>query len=118
MTIRLVDPPIDHTGKLLVEILRVTLKGERVLFVCPAGESKALISRVRMKLSRERDKARDKGRRIQEFQLHATVHPETHDGIRYDAVVMWQVQSRYQKALLEVENMLALDELTQDGDCK
>jgi hypothetical protein len=117
MTIRLENPPLNDTGRLLVEILRVVMQDGRVLFLCPTGQSQALINRVRMKLSRERDKARSKarGRGIQEFQLHATVHQETHSGVRFDAIVMWLVRSRYQTVLLEVEKMLALDNIDSAG---
>lgn len=119
MTIRLVDPPIDNTGALLAEVLKITL-GQRlpVLFLCPAGESEALLARLRMKLSRERHKAESKGKRITRFQLRSTVHPETHGGVRYDAIVCWTARSQYQQALSEVEQLLVETGVTQIGAVK
>ena len=110
MTIRIAEPALDNTSRLLYQILQQVLKDERVLFLCPAGESEALIQRVRMQLSRQRTKLRNKGRVIQEFQLHSSVHPETHEGIRHDAIIMWRVASKAQLAELEMEKLLGMDE--------
>ena len=106
MTVRLHDPQLDNTNKLLYQVLSHALKGEYVLFLCPAGESKAILSRLRMQLSRQRKKLQEQGRRFKQFALHSTVHPETHDGIRHDAIVLWTEQSKYQQAMEEIESIL------------
>lgn len=108
MTTRIADPALTDTTRLLAQILTVVMEDGRVLFLCPAGESEAILNRVRMALSRQRQKMRNKGKRIQQFQLHSTVHPETHEGLRYDAIVLWRVTSKHQEAEMEMERLLAL----------
>lgn len=108
MTTRIHDPALTDTNRLLYQILEIAMKDERVLFLCPPGESTALVQRLRMQLSRQRNRMRERGKRIQDFQLHSTVHPETHDGIRHDAIVMWRVVSKHQQAELEMEELLGL----------
>ena len=109
MTVRITEPQIDDTNRLLYQVLEVALKGERVLFLCEAGTAVAVVQRLRMQLSRQRNKMRQKGKRIQEFQLHSEIYPETHGGIRYDAVVMWRVLAKWQQAELEIEELLGLN---------
>lgn len=90
MTVRLTDPPLDDTAKLLSEILLVVLKqDERVLFLCPAGEGPAILQRLRVMISRKRNAMRAQGRKAKEFRLRSTIHSETHNGKRFDACVCW-----------------------------
>lgn len=108
MTTRIAEPVLTDTNRLLYQVLQLVLKDERAYFLCPAGESEALIQRLRMALSRQRNKMRARGKPIQEFQLYSSVHPETHDGIRYDAILMWRVASKAQQAELEMEKLLGM----------
>lgn len=108
MTTRIADPALTDTTRLLYQVLEVVLADGRVLFLCGAGEAPALLNRLRMALSRQRQKMRSKGKRIQQFQLCSTVHPETHEGKRYDAIVLWRVTSKHQDAEIEMGRLLAL----------
>lgn len=108
MTTRITEPVLDDTNRLLYQVLTVVLKDERACFLCPAGDSEPLIQRLRMQLSRQRTRMRNRGKPIQEFQLHSSVHPETHNGIRHDAIVMWRVASKQQQAELEMERLLGM----------
>lgn len=108
MTTRIAEPALTDTTRLLYQVLEVVLADGRVLFLCEAGEAPALLNRLRMALSRQRQKMRDKGKKIQQFQLHSTVHSETHEGKRYDAVVLWRVTSKHQEAEMEMERLLGL----------
>jgi hypothetical protein len=63
MTIRITEPNLEDTNRLLFQVLSHVLKDERVCFLCPAGESEDLVQRLRMQLSRQRNKMRAKGKR-------------------------------------------------------
>jgi hypothetical protein len=82
------------------------LRDQYVLFLVPAGEGRNYTNRLRMQLSRQRQKLREQGKRFKQFTLHSTLHPETHDGIRFDAIVMWKQQSLSQLAEQDIENIL------------
>jgi hypothetical protein len=85
------EPKLDHTEKLLEQILvPILLKDARVRFLCPAGEAEAIAQRLRVMLSRSRAKLRSKGKKPRIFRLHSSVHRETHDGHRFDCLIMWQ----------------------------
>ena len=90
MTVRLNNPTLDDTATLLSEILLVVLKdGERALFLTPAGEGAAILQRLRVMISRKRNAMKAQGRKVKEFRLRSTIHPETHNGKRHDACVCW-----------------------------
>lgn len=90
MAIR-IEPKLDNTEELLAQILRVILKDEqRVAFLCPAGRAAALLARLRVMTSRKRKVMAAKGLKAKQFRTRASVHAETHNGIRHDCIVMWR----------------------------
>lgn len=91
MTIRLSDPNIYHTETLLGQVLAPIITGdERVAFLVEPGQGIPVIQRLRVMMSRKRKNIERKGKRMRQFRLHATVHPETHEGKRFDCIVMWK----------------------------
>ncbi len=89
--VRIDEPNIDRTDVLLEQILLPIIKQQaRVRFLCDAGEGKAVAQRLRVMLSRKRKHVERKGKRLRKFRLHSTIHSETHDGKRFDCVIMWQ----------------------------
>jgi hypothetical protein len=97
MAIRIEAPRLDDTEELLVQILTVVLPGNRVAFLCPAGSAEAMLSRIRVGISRRRKKLEHDGRPYRRFKLRQSVHKETHEGIRYDCIILWTQQSRVQQ---------------------
>lgn len=91
MALRITPPNIDDTEKLLVEILSHTLHNPdfRILFLVPAGSGRHYVARLRVMISRKRKRMEQKGRKQKQFRLNSCIHPETHSGIRHDAIVMW-----------------------------
>lgn len=90
-TVRIAEPSLDNTKKLLGEVLVPMIRDDkRVLFLCPAGEGEAILQRLRVMISRERGQMRANKRKPKQFRFRATIHPETHNGIRYDACVCWK----------------------------
>lgn len=109
MTVRLTDPPLGDTERLLGEVLKVILptKDARVLFLCPAGQGTAIVQRLRVAISRNRQKLLAKKVRPRRFRLRATFHPETHGGTRYEACVLWLQVSDQNQMLQDLEGLLA-----------
>jgi hypothetical protein len=109
MTVRLNDPPLNDTEQLLGSVLKVLLaeSDARVLFLCPASQGVAIVQRLRVAISRNRNKLLSKGRRPRRFRLRASFHPETHDGVRHEACVLWLQISDQNQMLQDLEGLMA-----------
>lgn len=108
MAIR-INPNLARTEELVTEILRVALSADnpRVAFLCPAGESEAILGRIRVYISRSRKQLQQKGKRVKQFKLRSTVHPETHGGKRHDCVVLWRQTSEVNQMTEMLEDILS-----------
>lgn len=110
MTVRLNDPPLHDTEKLLGLILAPILTQQKqVLFLCPAGQGVAVLQRLRVMISRNRKKLIRKGKKPKQFRLHSTIHPETHNGLRYDACVCWHTVSDSNMMTEILEDVMSYD---------
>jgi len=108
MAIRIDNPPLDDTNKLLGEILKVVLGDDsRVMFLVPYGQGENVVARLRVMISRKRNELQRKGKRVKQFRLRDTVHPETHGGKRMDAVVIWRDITTQHQMKEELERMLS-----------
>jgi hypothetical protein len=104
---QLITPPIDNTEKLVEQVLLATVQlNSRIKFLVPAGESRLVIARIRTMMSRRRNKLRQHEKRVKYFRLNSTVHRETHDGQRFDCIVMWREVTKnqeFRQIITEVE---------------
>lgn len=80
---------IQKTQELMAHILSYALQGARVQFLCDPAAGPAVVQRLRVALSRSRERNKSRGKKINEFSLKAECYPYTKDGIRHDCVVMW-----------------------------
>src|SRR3546814_6318155 len=80
---------------LLAEIIRHAVLAEaEVRFFTPRGEGKAVMQRVRMELSRSRQRNERKGKRNLRFSLHQSIYPwTTLDGKRLERVLVTSTRS-------------------------
>lgn len=107
MTTR-IEPDLTNTEDLLGKILtHIVEDGVRVMFLVPAGESFNVLARIRTMISRKRSSLQRRGVKPRHFRLHSSVHRETHDGIRYDAIVVWKQTSDSNMMLEHLEDLLA-----------
>lgn len=107
MAIRLDDLPLDDTKQILLRIMPHLNQDERILFLVPAGQGKKVELRMRVMLSRARNRLKLKSaRKMNHFKLHCTIHPHTEGGIRYDAVVMWRAKNATHYAQEMLEDLL------------
>lgn len=108
MAIRL-TPNLSDTEELLGQILTHVIPDPmaRVSFLVPAGQGFNVCARIRTMISRKRKKISNEGKRPKRFQLNSSVHPETHEGMRMECVVIWQRINDSHGMLETVEEMLA-----------
>lgn len=95
-----------NTDELLGTILTHVRNDLRVCFLCPPGNGGTVMQRVRVALSRVRTDMKRKGRPIAHFTLRNTVHPETHDARRFDAVVVWREVNQRHTMLETLEDIV------------
>lgn len=114
MTTRIPNADALSTRDLLGEVLRVILPSDqnnqtegRALFLVEAGTAYHVCARLRTMLSRQRAMLERRGRKPKRFQLSSSVHPETHDGIRYDAIVMWREMHQSHMMLQRLEDIMS-----------
>src|SRR3546814_9521896 len=73
------NPTDLSTRELLAEIIRHAVLAEaEVRFFTPRGEGKAVMQRVRMELSRSRQRNERKGKKNLRFSLHQSIRSEEH----------------------------------------
>lgn len=108
MAVRIPEPALDNTKELLAQILLVVIRDdERALFLCEAGTGESVIQRVRVMISRNRKELIRKGKRAKKFRLRSSIHPETHNGKRYDACVVWREVTGIHVMSEELEGFLS-----------
>ncbi len=104
-------PNIEDTTQLLGAIL-LALKNnadERIQFLVPAGQGQAYLQRVRVKISRERNKMRRDGKKPKRFTLHSEVFPWTENGKRHDSIIVWKYRGKTHELRDIVEEVLSDD---------
>lgn len=86
---------VDSNTKDLLRAILIATKvtGAQHKFVCPRGQSKAILDRVRMMLSRQRKKMEASGRSIKQFRLMSQVHPLINTD--KELVILWQHQAAH-----------------------
>jgi hypothetical protein len=105
---RIEEPNLDNTEKLLEQILLPLIKHDsRVRFLCPANEGKAIAQRLRVMLSRKRKTLEARGKKPRRFRLHSEIYRETHHGIRYDCVVLWQSVNDVHMMTQDLEDLIS-----------
>lgn len=102
---------VDMSGLTTTAMLEVIIEhfnnGQGVTFLCHSGQGKAVIQRLRMRLSRLRNSMDAKNLPKQHFRLEAHSYPYTNTrGQRYDCIVMRQVKSRQHIVSETVERFL------------
>ena len=95
------------TQEMLETILEHFNQGRGVTFLCHAGSAGAVIQRLRMRLSRLRNRMDEKNLPKQHFRLEAHHYPYTNmRGKRYDCIVMQQIKTQQHLVNETVERFL------------
>lgn len=95
MAIRIYPEDGWDTNRLLGEVLQLALEGHRVRFLVDAGNSGNVVQRLRVALSRSRNRHRRLGRPVLEFTLKHESFPWTEDGKRHDCIIMWTIREQH-----------------------
>lgn len=110
----MIHMPDATSTELLREVLIQLLKkdAERVQVLVDRGQAKATIDKLRVALSRSRERNRTAQRKIAHFTLNHSVYPYTNaEGRRFDALVLSIYKSRRHRALELVDDMLSRGQL-------
>lgn len=106
--VRIENPNLDHTEKLLEQILEPLIKQEaRVRFLCPPSEGAAVAQRIRVMLSRKRKHLQARGKKPRYFRLHSQIYPHTELGARFDCVVLWKSVSDLHLMTQDLEDLIS-----------
>jgi hypothetical protein len=107
--VRIEEPNLWNTKALLAQVLTPMMvqEGTRVCFLCDAGTGEAVVQRLRVMISRQRRTLERTNRKPKRFRLHNTTHSETHNGERFDAVVLWKQVSESHVMEETLEDLLA-----------
>lgn len=94
------------TEDLVVQILSAWENGERVMFLVTPGYGYKVMQRIRVKVSRIRNKQRREGKKQMHFTIHHTAHPHTEKGLRYEAIVTWRTQTDEHRMIEKFEDLI------------
>lgn len=90
MTVMIQTDPSWNTNHLLAEILSRCKDDERVQFLVEPRADAHVVQRLRVALSRSRNRNRKYNRKVVEFTLRHSIHPFTDQvGKRHSCIVMW-----------------------------
>ncbi|MGL5935901.1 MAG: hypothetical protein ACRCZI_09805 [Cetobacterium sp.] len=89
MTITIETEPSWNTNQLLAVILSHAKTGEHVQFLVEPRAAESVVQRLRVALSRSRNRNKGLGKKVEEFALRHEIYPYTKDGKRFSCIVMW-----------------------------
>lgn len=85
-----IEPKSDwDTNRLLGEVILAAKDDARVQFLVEPQAANDVVNRLRVALSRSRNRHRRQGRKVSQFSLLHSIYPYTKDGIRHACIVMW-----------------------------
>src|SRR3546814_6888977 len=105
------NPTDLSTRELLAEIIRhAVLAAAEVRFFTPRGEGKAVMQRVRMELSRSRQRNERKGKKNLRFSLHQSIYPwTTLDGKRLERVLVTSNRTqRSEESTSDIQSLMRI----------
>lgn len=102
MTLMIQPEPSWSTNILLANILTHCKQGERVQFLVEPRAAISVVQRLRVALSRSRNRRRANGKKIAAFTLRHSIHPYTDiDGKRHSCIVIW-IEKQQRHHVLEL----------------
>ena len=113
-TLSNIEMPDATSSELLAAVLHnLRVQGhERTQVLVPRGDGGKTIDKLRVALSRSRNRHKARNRKIARFTLNHTIYPYTKlDGTRCDAVVLSIKKNRIHRALELVDSMIEKDQL-------
>lgn len=96
MTLMIQPEPDWDTNTLLAHVLSHCKQGERVQFLVEPRAADKVVQRLRVALSRSRNRHRERGKPVDEFTLRHEFYPHTDlAGKRHSCIVMWIEKQRH-----------------------
>lgn len=110
MTLMIHPEPTWSTNDLLANVLIHCKKGERVQFLVEPRAAAAVVQRLRVALSRSRNRNKSQGKKIEEFTLRHSIHPHTSlDGKRHSCIVMWTEKEQHHVVREMLDDLMERD---------
>lgn len=93
----MIQPDKDwDTNRLLAEVLSRCVDEQRVQFLVEPRADSQVVQRLRVALSRSRNRQLKNNRKIAHFTLRHSIHPYTDEtGKRHSCIVMWVERDRH-----------------------
>jgi hypothetical protein len=111
MTLRIYPEASWKTDQLLATVLSHCKQDQRVQFWVEPRAAESVVQRLRVALSRSRNRHRANGRKIEEFTLRHSIYPVSDQrGNRHACIVMWT-----EKKLRHIGRELLDDMLERDS---
>jgi hypothetical protein len=110
MTLSIQPEPSWDTNRLLGEVLSQCKDGERIQFLVEPRAANNVVQRLRVALSRSRNRNRAAGRKVAEFKLCHSIHPHTDgEGKRHSCIVMWIEKSDFHRQRELLDDLMERD---------
>lgn len=111
MTLMIQSEDYKTTNELLAQVLtHCKQTNEAVQFLTDAGAGDAVVQRLRVALTRSRNRHRSLGRKVAVFTLRHSIYPYTDkSGKRHSCVVMWIEKERHHEIREMVDDLLERD---------
>lgn len=110
MTLLIAPKPSWDTNHLLGVVLSHCKDGERVQFLVEPRAAEKVVQRLRVALSRSRNRNRANGKKVAEFKLCHSIHAHTSkEGKRHSCIVMWIEKSDYHRQRELLDDILERD---------
>lgn len=108
MTHTIKDAEALTTRELLGAIYRATVVDSNpAKFLCQRGTGKTIMARVRMELTRARQRMERRGRRYTRFTLSQDIIPWTESGKTYDCVILNAIRTGTHENLELLDDLIA-----------
>ena len=109
MTLMIQPEPTWKTNDLLANILIHCRNDQRVQFLVEPRADSHVVQRLRVALSRSRNRNRKQNKPVFEFTLRHSIHPYTQDGKRWSCIVMWIERERHHVQREMLDDLMSRD---------
>jgi hypothetical protein len=106
----MIQPDKDwDTNRLLAEVLSHCANDQRVQFLVEPRADTHVVQRLRVALSRSRNRNRRANKKVNHFTLRHSIHPYTSEGKRFSCIVMWVEKDSHHRQRELLDDLMERD---------
>ena len=110
MTLMIQPESSWNTNHLLAVVLSHCKSGERVQFLVEPRAAESVVQRLRVALSRSRNRNRQNAKKVEQFTLRHTTYPYTDsNGKRHTCIVMWTEKQQHHVVREMLDDLMERD---------